>query len=168
MGGNNNIIPYLVDTQGNKIFTERDKEGVFRDIWKNIFKIDPRDNQTFDLNHERTVQNYLHAHDFELELYSRTDLDRLDPDNYLTRPVTLNDLKQIIKDMRNKAPGESGIKKIMLINLPEVALIKYKDNKCNTKYWIFPYYLKKRNHNIDTKTWQRWEKPNKLSPNNIA
>ena len=125
MGGNNNIMPYLVDTQGNKIFTERDKEVLFRDIWKNIFKIDPRDNQTFDLNHESMVQNYLHAHDFELELYARTDLDRLDTDNYLTRPVTLNDLKQIIRDMKNKAPGESGIKKIMLTNLPEVALIKY-------------------------------------------
>ena len=143
MGGNNNIIPYLVDTQGNKIFTERDKEGVFQDIWKNIFKIDPRDNQTFDLNHERMVQNYLHVHDFELELYARTDLDRLDPDNYLTRPVTLNDLKQIIKDMKNKAPGESGIKKIMLINLPEVALIKYKDIiNATLSIGYFPIILK--------------------------
>ena len=96
MGGNKIITPYLVDTQGNKIFTENDKEGVLRDTWKNIFKIDPKDNQTFDLNHERMVQNYLHAHDFELQLYARTDLDRIDPDNYLTRPVTLNDLKLIL------------------------------------------------------------------------
>ena len=75
MGGNNNTTPYLVDTQGNKIHTDKDKEGVFQDIWKNLLKIDPRDDQAFDLNHKRMVQDYLHAHDFELELYARTDLD---------------------------------------------------------------------------------------------
>ena len=45
--------------------------------------------------------------------------------------------------MKNKDPGKSGIKKIMLINLPEIALIKYKDIiNATLSLGYFPIILK--------------------------
>ena len=64
---------------------------------------------------------------FQIDSYERSDLDRLDPDNHLLRPITKDDIINIIKDFKHKAPGASGIKKILLMNVPKIAIKKYRD-----------------------------------------
>ena len=70
-------------------------------------------------------------------------MDRLDPTNYLTRPVTTTDINIIINQFENKAPGKSGINKIMLIKLPEIAINNLKDIlNATISFGYFPIILK--------------------------
>ena len=127
MGGGQAEAPYIINNAGKKLHTNVEKELEFQYIWKNIFRINPQDNVLFDITHENYINNYLNIHEFEITPFEKTDCDRLDNDNYLIRPVTNNDIKQIIKDFKHKAPGQSGINKILLLNIPEIAITKYRD-----------------------------------------
>ena len=69
----------------------------------------------------------MNFNNFQIESYERSDLDRLDPENYLLMPVTESDIINIIKDFKHKAPDTSGINKILLMNIPKIAITKYKD-----------------------------------------
>ena len=74
------------------------------------------------------VTEYLNAHQQQIQPYPFTDLSRLDPNNYLTKPVTTYDIISTIKEFKNnKAPVESGINKILLIQLPNSAIDRLKD-----------------------------------------
>ena len=57
--------------------------------------------------------------------YEKANINRLDVNDPLTRPITLHDLHRIILGFKNKAPGESGITKLILSKLPKVALLRY-------------------------------------------
>ena len=127
MGGKKNSNTYIVKANGEKLHTEKEKEKEFRSIWSNIFRIDEGDNVEFDQQHERHVLNYLAAQEYQLGPFERTDMDRLDPNNYLTRPVTNNDIINIIKEFKNKAPGKSGISRPILLKLPNKAIEKFKN-----------------------------------------
>ena len=143
MGGSTSTTPYITNSNGEKLYTDQDKEGEFQNIWRNIFRISDAENQEFDLNHERRVRNYININEFQIESYTRIDLDRLDPTNYLTRPVTATDIKIIINQFKNKAPGKSGINKIMLIKLSEIAINKLKDIiNATISIGYFPIILK--------------------------
>ena len=52
-------------------------------------------------------------------------LSRLDRNNYLIAPVRATDIIQIISKFKNKAPGSSGINKLILSNLPREAIEAY-------------------------------------------
>ena len=46
----------------------------------------------------------------------------------MTKPVTTHEIQQILKDFKNnKAPGESKINKVLLLNLPIPAIKRYRD-----------------------------------------
>ena len=63
-----------------------------------------------------------------MQPYPFADLSGLDPNNYSTKPVTRYDIISTIKEFKNnKAPGESGINKILLIQLPNSAIDRLKD-----------------------------------------
>ena len=143
MGGTNNNTPYIINNNNEKLYTDREKEGEFQNIWRNIFKISDQENLEFDPNHERIIKDYVNRNEFQLEQYQRADTDRLDPTNYLTRPVTTLDIKIIIKQFKHKAPGKSGINKILLMKLPDVAIDKLKDIFNSTiSLGYFPIILK--------------------------
>ena len=74
------------------------------------------------------VTNYMRQHEFEIEHCQFADIDKLIPDNYMTRPTTRGEIKLIIKEFKNgKAPGISAINKAMLMNLPDVATDRLKE-----------------------------------------
>ena len=128
MGGTAKGVPYIIDNRGNKLYDSREKEPKFREIWGNIFKISPEENQSYDQLNERHVLTYLQRHEFETLPYQHTDYDRLDPNNYMTRPTTSGEIKRIIKEFKNgKAPGLSGINKVLLMNLPDIAIDRFRD-----------------------------------------
>ena len=99
-----------------------------REIWGKIFKISPEENRNFSIRNEIMVNNYLNQHYFESKSYQYADIDRLNTDNFMTCPTTKEKMKQSIKEFRNgKAPGISGINKVLLLNLPDVALGRHKE-----------------------------------------
>ena len=59
--------------------------------------------------------------------YQVANRNRLDPSNPLTRPLTLGEMIRIVRTFKNKAPGESGITKNILKQLPRVALQRLND-----------------------------------------
>ena len=113
----------LLDANNTKIHEPKDKEKEFRSIWTNVFKITDEENQNFDQDNETMVTEYLNEHQQQTQPYPFVDLSRLDPNNYLIKPVTTYDIISTIKEFKNnKAPGESGINKILLIQLPNSAI----------------------------------------------
>ena len=129
MGGKGIKNSYILDENNIKLHEPEDKEKEFRSIWSNVYRISDEENQNFDHNHETMVTDYLYEHQQQTQQYPFADLPRLDPNNYLTKPVTNRyDIILTIKDFKNnKAPGESGIIKILLIQLPNSAIDRLKD-----------------------------------------
>ena len=126
MGSNDISVPYLIDN-GEKIFENKEKEAVFRRFWQNIFTINPQDNAEFNAQHEELVNNFIRENKYRTQPYIRANSRRLNQDCPLTRPIEIWEIKIVISNFKNKAPGESGIKKTMIQKLPDVALRKLKD-----------------------------------------
>ena len=107
---------------------QKTKKKRFRSIWSNVFRISDEKNQNFDQEHETMVTEFLNERQQETQPYPFADLSRLDENDYLTKPVSRYDIISIIKEFKNnKAPGESGINKIILIQLPNSAIDRLKD-----------------------------------------
>ena len=66
MGSNKIEAPYLMNSNGDKLYTDEDKEREYRNMWRNIFRIDDRDNVDFDQLHERNVKNFINFHEFHI------------------------------------------------------------------------------------------------------
>ena len=128
MGGKGIKNSHILDENNIKIHEPEDKEKEFRSIWSNVFKISDKENQNFDHSYETMVTDYLNEHQQQTQPYPSANLSRLDPNNYLTKPVTRYNIISTIKDFKNnKAPRESGINKILLIQLPNSAIDRLKD-----------------------------------------
>lgn len=87
-----------------------------------MFKITPEENANFDLQHEEMVDNYMTEHHEDITPYEVVDLNRLSNENYMTKSVEIWEIKRIITDFKNKAPGISKVNKTVLKNLPNEAL----------------------------------------------
>ena len=55
------------------------KKSDFRNVGSNIFRSDDTGSQTFDLNHERNINNFPNLEYFQIELHEKTDLVHLNP-----------------------------------------------------------------------------------------
>ena len=95
--------------------TEKNKYSEFRHYWENIFRISDEENQNFDPHTDRTVTTYITQHRQDTLPHDRTDYARL-TDEY-TR-ISRNELGNTIQAIRQKAPGQSGITKAHLTQLP--------------------------------------------------
>ena len=124
IGNQKEIQEYILDpnVRNRRIFEPEEKEGIYRNIWKNIFGIPPEDNTQFNQQNEERVLEFLRQNDDRRTPHQFADLNRLDQNNYLLAPVRASDIDQIIKKFKNKAPGISGINKLILSNLPREAI----------------------------------------------
>ena len=64
-GNTKDNTPYIIDNN-IKLYSEEEKEIVFRRIWEDIFRINPEENIHFDINNEISVNNFLNEN---LELF---------------------------------------------------------------------------------------------------
>ena len=114
---------YIMDPnrQNVKIYDPADKE-IYREIWKKIFSIPPKDNANFDQLNEERVTSHLSNNEDLIKPYQYADLTRLDQNSYLTTPYKTTDVIHIISKFKNKAPGMSGVNKLILSNLPHQAI----------------------------------------------
>lgn len=120
MGGCQQHIPYIQDEQGNKLYTDQAKEGEFRKFWSNIYEISEEENRDFCDETQTLVEDFLRQHKNEYSPYTNIDLSRLSALNSVTAPITLHEIKTVIKQFRNKkAPGFSKINKEILSKLPD-------------------------------------------------
>ena len=142
-GGKQEIVPYLKDNRGNKLYKDEEKEEQFRTVWKDIFKITEEENRNFCPETERLVNIYLEENRRKTLPYIYAKLRRLDPNNYLTKPIENHHIKQIIKDFKDKSPGMSGLRKSILEQLPSIAIEKYKEiHNLALSMGYFPTYYK--------------------------
>ena len=127
MGNTRNSEEYVVDSSRNneRVFAANEKEKIYRRIWKVIFSIPEEENENFDQNNERIVKEYLQRNIDRVRPYEYADLNRLEAENPLTRPVTAEDVVTIINSFKNKAPGISGVGRRILKELPRVAIERF-------------------------------------------
>ena len=118
LGGDNSFCPYIIENNV-KYYTAPEKELIFREKWQNIFRINDVDNQHFDRNQENIVLDYLRLHPQDILPYPTVDINRLDPEDPIMRPTTPREIKRIISNFKNKAPGESQVNRILLSKLPD-------------------------------------------------
>ena len=125
--------------------SDEEKEKEFEDIWSNIFEIDPWDNIQVDQRHEVMGNDYVNNSECLITPFEWSDTDRLNDESYLLRPVTNQDLKQIINKFKHKAPGKIGIIKLLLMKMPENAVSKFRDIlNATILMGYFSFVLKKK------------------------
>ena len=100
-----------VNDQNNKIKTDpKGKEEALRQHWQEIFKIQPKDNINFDQKKEQTVELHIKQNIEELQEEKRTDFNRLSWENPLIAPITADEVKAKISNLKKKkAPDASKI-----------------------------------------------------------
>jgi hypothetical protein len=97
---------------GDDIYDDDKKEEIFRQYWSQIFTITEEENLTFDQQQEEIVT------EFNSNFHDRLQ-PKFEPNN--RRPgikITPKDVIESIKSFKQKSPGEDGITKYHLTNLP--------------------------------------------------
>ena len=122
IGSDEDKTTNLLDDRNNKIFDVKGKEQLFRDFWKDTFRISPEENADFDQETDREISEFINQNIERITPYETANLERLNAENPLTKPITLAEVKNIIQKFKNKAPGCSGINKALLLQLPNEIL----------------------------------------------
>ena len=123
MGGKSITLPtYVYDEQGGKMPEKEAKLDRFIEVWKNIFKISDEESANFDLTNEQLVTNFIEANKHRIEPYQFANRNRLNNNDPLTKELTYNEMMTVIRNFKNKTPGESGITRSILLQLPRNAL----------------------------------------------
>lgn len=107
--------PYVKDTNGRKIYEDKEKEVAFRNIWQRVFRITDDENEQFDSEHENTINNWMRNKIEEITPTEKTDINLI-PD---AEKITERELLHNLRKFKEKTPGLSGITKNVLINLPQ-------------------------------------------------
>lgn len=143
-GNKNAKNKYLINNQNVKITDSAEKARLLRDTWEDVFQITNEENMNFDRQHEQMVLQHLQLNRERITPYEMSDISRLDEASVLTKPITITDIKQVIKGFKQKAPGPSGVTKKHLSNIPDNAMEMYR-NILNMTYsmGIIPEKCKK-------------------------
>ena len=126
-GSTSVITPYIYNNNNQKIFENKEKIAAFTEEWKEVFKISEEENRNFDRENEEHVNRYLRENDYRLKIYRLANLNRLNENGPMTKPITNGDIKRILKSFKHKAPGYSGINKRILDNLPDKTISQFRD-----------------------------------------
>ena len=114
-GNNKQSTPYLRDEQDNKLETPQEKEAIFRRYWTKIFTNDDDEDNNFDYDHIDEIEAEVTRRIDETIPYEYGDLDRLTDD---CPPISQQEMWDIVRKLKPKAPGPTGITALQLQNLP--------------------------------------------------
>ena len=143
MGGKEEKITYMKNENGDKLYSDKEKEELFRKEWKNVFRISNEENRKFCQEKEREVAEYMRDNIYRTKPYNIANINRLDKNNYLTKPIELYHIKLIIKNFKEKAPGQTEISKAILENVPNTMMNIFKDIiNLTISMGYFPDYFK--------------------------
>lgn len=88
---------------------------------------------------EEQVKDYLQQNFHRITPYPTADNNRLNVDhNFLTFEITNDQIKNVIKTIKNTCPGNSGINKIILQHVPEEAITRLRHIFNASLCGIFP------------------------------
>ena len=98
--------------------TDKDKVEFFTRVWSKLHKITPEDNQQYCQRNELAVTNTLKQNADKLTPKWDIDLESIRENDTRNLPIDEHDVKQAIKDTKNKTPGPSQLRKPYFQNLP--------------------------------------------------
>ena len=100
---------YIWSTHKQKLYDQRDK---IKSIEGNL-RSAQRETQSL-MNIQRETEEYLLNNQERTILHEVADLNQLEMDNTLTKPINIFDLMAIVAKNKNTAPGELGVNKEIL------------------------------------------------------
>lgn len=112
-------VQHLRDHNNNMIVEDRDKEELFRGHWEKVFRISEEENEDFDRENEDRIDSLI-----EDNIGLTRSLGTID--NYSIR-IDRGEIIRVIKSFKHRAPGQDGITKHQLANLPRVMLDRLKN-----------------------------------------
>ena len=95
---------YIRDHNGQQIYDDSDKEAIFRNYWRKVFDISDLENMDFDRQNDEFIRQETVDHSHETNPYQLSDLTRL---NEHSPAVTIQEIRSIVKTMKQKSPGRS-------------------------------------------------------------
>lgn len=118
MGSTKQDIPYLLDQNGIKLYSDKEIEAAYRREWENVFRISDIENEEFDVDTEENVIDWM------ADNINRTIPDAIIDINKLTEigHITKEEMLHHLRKFKEKTPGITGITRNMLINLPPTAI----------------------------------------------
>lgn len=84
--------PYLI-FQNKKIYAEREKEYIFRVIWSNALKINPKETQRFDQYTDTLVSNFVHKNHESMLTLLQDNPNDIGKSNHLTAKIATEDIQ---------------------------------------------------------------------------
>ena len=117
-GNNKQSTPYIRDHHNNRLYSDNDKENLFRQHYTKIFTpytTEEDEDNNFDTTHIQEIDNIMTHLEQNLTPHDQADMNRL---NTTLQPITTDHLIKLIQDTKQKAPGPSGITSHHLKNLP--------------------------------------------------
>ena len=99
-----NVKPYLIHND-TKVYETEEKEIIFRQIWSDIFKISPTENLEFDRANEIKVNNAITTKKEQITPYQQGNPNNLNTDTYFTANITLEEVIDTVKQLKNNTPG---------------------------------------------------------------
>ena len=102
-GSQTNTKPYIIQDK-KKVYRIEEKEQIFRDIWSNVFRISPTENLHYDKDTEILVNNYINNNKTQILPSQQGNPNNLNKDTYYTAYITLQDIKQTIKQLKKQLP----------------------------------------------------------------
>ena len=115
-GNSTTLSPYIVHND-EKLYDQKEQEPIFRDFWKNIFTTNDPDENNFNHDFIRNIEDRLEDIIDLTTPYITSDLNRLH--NNDCTPITITEVTDIIKSLKPKAPGPNEITAQQLKHLPE-------------------------------------------------
>ena len=110
---------FLTDNDGQRHYTNTDKERLFISKWTQIFQDDDDDN---DFANNDIVFEFLRENGHRISPHVGADPSRLSGTSLLDSLISSEELKYAIRTSKSTCPGGSKIKKTMLAHLPDCAL----------------------------------------------
>ena len=75
----------------------------YKEVWEKIFEITPEENRDCDRAHEETVTSYMIENVYRTIPYRLANLNRLNSEDPLTKPLEYFKIIKIIQNFKNKA-----------------------------------------------------------------
>ena len=123
IGGRDPEPHYIIDDNNTKHFSPENQEKQHRKIWEKVFEEESSDTDDEDeeVTDRHYIYTYLNNNLHRLTPYNNIDISRLNS-TLLDKEITTDDTLNIIKHIKNTAPGNSGMNKVILSTLPRKAI----------------------------------------------
>ncbi|MPC70852.1 RNA-directed DNA polymerase from mobile element jockey [Portunus trituberculatus] len=113
---------YLIDDDGLKHHSDKDKERLFTTIWEQVFKDDEdEDEEGNDDDGDNIVHDFMRINSHRTTPEHMANPTRLTGTSHLDCVISTEELRAI-RSSKATAPGSSGIGKTILLHLPRAAL----------------------------------------------